>query len=297
MIESKIRWVPLKFDLMAKKIFGDSEDKKAIKFLLNQILGINPKEVTVLNTEIIDKPYKDKKFEVDLLVVVEDDTIIGVEINTDVSKAITNRNLFYMCRIMSRDLKPNESFNNLHKHIQISFDFKGKEEIPIMSYRLINKETGKILSDKMEIVKVNVPYFYRICYNKSATLQERFIGLLNEEDGNKAKLLIRGDKNMEDLYDKIVENSDEEIIGLYDLESHRREVERSVMEEAVEQGHAQGLAQGHAQGHAQGLEEGLEQGIKQEKENITRNMLKEGFDLDLIAKLTGLSTEEISKFK
>ena len=131
MIEIEVKWVPLKFDLMAKKIFGNNDNQNQIKFLLNQILGINPKDVKVLNTEIIDKPYKDKKFEVDLLVKIDDNTTIGVEINTDVSKAITNRNLFYMCRIMSRDLSPNESFKNLHKHIQISFDFKGSQEIPI----------------------------------------------------------------------------------------------------------------------------------------------------------------------
>ena len=94
MIEIKEKWVPLKFDLMAKKIFGDNNNKGPIKFLLNQILGINPKDVKVLNNEIVDRPYKDKKFEVDLLVVTDDDTTIGVEINTNISKAITNRNLF-----------------------------------------------------------------------------------------------------------------------------------------------------------------------------------------------------------
>ena len=183
----KEKWVPLKFDLMAKKVFGDEKDQRPIKFLLNQILGINAKEVKILNNEIIDKPYKNKKFEVDLLVRTEEDTTIGVEINTEVSKAITNRNLFYMCRVMSRDLKPNEDFNKLNKHIQISFDFRGRQIRPIMNYKLINKETLEELSDKMEIVKVNVPYFYSICYNKGATLKERFIGLLNEEDEEKAK--------------------------------------------------------------------------------------------------------------
>ena len=64
-----------------------------------------------------------------MLVKTNDGTTIGVEINTEGSKEITNRNLFYMCRIMSRDLKPNESFKNLNKHIQISFDFKGMQEI------------------------------------------------------------------------------------------------------------------------------------------------------------------------
>ena len=279
MIETEVKWVPLKFDLMAKKIFGNNDNQNQIKFLLNQILGINPKDVKVLNTEIIDKPYKDKKFEVDLLVKIDDNTTIGVEINTDVSKAITNRNLFYMCRIMSRDLSPNESFKNLHKHIQISFDFKGSQEIPIMSYKLINKETGKLLSDKMEIVKVNVPYFYSVCYNKDATLQERFIGLFNEDDSDKAKLLIRGDKDMEELYNKILENSDDEIIGLYDIESHRREVERSVREEAVEEGYS----------------EGLEKGIEQRNIDIAKNMIKENIDIAIISKVTGLSVEDIKK--
>ena len=31
-------WVPLKYDLMAKKVFADEKDKGPIKFLLKQIL-------------------------------------------------------------------------------------------------------------------------------------------------------------------------------------------------------------------------------------------------------------------
>ena len=48
MIENRIKWVPLKFDLMAKKIFGNNDNQNQIKFLLNQILGITPKYVKVL---------------------------------------------------------------------------------------------------------------------------------------------------------------------------------------------------------------------------------------------------------
>ena len=72
---------------------------------------------------------------------------------------------------------------------------------------------------------------------------------------------------MEELYDKIIEDSDDEIIGLYDLESHRREVERSAMEEAVR--------------------EGIEQ--------TARNMLKENISIEIISKVTGLSTEKIKE--
>ena len=275
MIETKEKWVPLKFDLMAKKIFGDNNNKGPIKFLLNQILGITPKDVKVLNNEIVDRPYKDKKFEVDLLVVTDDNITIGVEINTNISKAIINRNLFYMCMIMSRDLKPREDFSKLNKHIQISFDFIGRQERPIMSYKLMNKETLNILSDKMEIVKISVPYFYERYYNEDASLQERFIGLFNEEDSIKAKKLIKGDKNMEEIYDEIVDNSDDEMIGLYDIESHRREIERTSREEAIE--------------------EGIQQGIEQNTISIAKNMLKANTDINFISEVTGLSTDEIRK--
>ena len=280
MVAVKKGWVPLKFDLMAKKVFGDNKNQNQIKFLLKQILNIDPLYVKVLNTKVIDRPYKDKKFEVDLLVKIDHKTYVGIEINTSVSKEITDRNLFYMTRIMSRDLKPKESFKKLYKHIQISFDFKGRGELPIMSYQLLNKETLTLLSDKMKIIKVSVPYFYDRCYNKDASLKERFIGFLNEENKEKAKLLIRGDKNMEELYDKVEEYSDDEIIGLYDLESHRSEVERSVREEATRESFKKGLEQG--------IEQGLEQAAKQ--------MKKENIDIETISKVTGLSIEEIKRF-
>ena len=287
----KTRWVPLKFDLMAKKVFGNNENQDQIKFLLNQILNINPSYVEVLNNEIIDRPYKDKKFEVDLLVKTEEGLTIIVEINTDVNQKITDRNLFYMCRVMSRNLKRSEDFKNLNRHIQISFDFEGYQEEPIMDYKLIDKKTGVILSDKMEIIKVSVPYYNEKCYNEDANLQTRFIGLLNEENCERARKLIRGDKSMEDLYDKVMENSDDEIIGLYDIESHRREIEKSVIEDAMEKG----LKKGIEEGIKEGIKEGIEKGVSKEKVNIAKNLLKKNFDIKIIEEITGLSKEEITK--
>lgn len=46
---------------------------------------------------------------------------------------------------------------------------------------------------------------------------------------------------------------------------------------------------------AEGRAEGLEQGIEQEKLSVARNMKQEGPEVSLISKVTGLSTEEISK--
>ena len=44
--------IPLKFDLMFKKIFGNNEDKKHIKYVLECILGITPTKITILTKKI-----------------------------------------------------------------------------------------------------------------------------------------------------------------------------------------------------------------------------------------------------
>lgn len=38
-------WVPLNFDLMAKRVFGNQNDTRPIKFLLKQILDIEVDKV------------------------------------------------------------------------------------------------------------------------------------------------------------------------------------------------------------------------------------------------------------
>ena len=270
-------WVPLKFDLMAKKVFGNENDTRPIRFLLKQILDIEVDKVKILNNEIIGNPYLDKKYSVDLIVEIEDKRIV-VEINTNVTSKIIDRNLFYMARIMSRDIGKGEDYSKLHRHIQINFDFKGHHERPIERYKLISGNS--ILTDKIEIIRIDVPYFYRICYNEDASTKEKFIGLFNEENKIKAKKLIVGNKDMEEIYEKMDEYN-EDIIGLYDVEARRKFEEESVIEEAREIG----------------LKEGKEEGLKEGLKEATKNMLKENMNINLISKVTGLSIEEINELK
>ena len=92
---------------MFKKVFGNENDKEPIKYLLKQILNIEAKDVKILNNEAIDKPYKDKKIAVDLVVELLDGTKIVVEANTEVGKEVIDRNLFSsVFRHFGRRLRP-----------------------------------------------------------------------------------------------------------------------------------------------------------------------------------------------
>ena len=156
---------------------------------------------------------------------------------------------------------------------------------------MLEEETGEILTDRIEIVRVDLPYYVKKCYNKDVSkldYKDKFIGLIGIEDKRLAENITRGDAGMEDIYKKVEEFSDdEEILGAYDGEWHRQEVERLVMLEKIEQG--------YKEGHREGHKEGIEKGIEEEKANIAKNMLKEKADINFISKVTGLSIEKIQK--
>ena len=47
----------------------------------------------------------------------------------------------------------------------------------------------------------------------------------------------------------------------------------------------------------EGLAEGMEKGMNQKAQDIARNMLADGVDIDLIMKYSGLTQEQIDKLK
>ena len=57
--------------------------------------------------------------------------------------------------------------------------------------------------------------------------------------------------------------------------------------------HDEGLAEGLKKGKEEGLAEGLEKGEHNAKIETAKNMLQEGLSIDVVAKCTGLSVDEI----
>ena len=51
------------------------------------------------------------------------------------------------------------------------------------------------------------------------------------------------------------------------------------------------------EGLAEGMEKGMEKGMNQKAQDIARNMLADGVDIDLIMKYSGLTQEQIDKLK
>ena len=79
-----------------------------------------------------------------------------------------------------------------------------------------------------------------------------------------------------------------------------RDIKNSVdtaKREGIAEGMEKGMELGMAKGKQEGLAEGMEKGMNQRSLDIARNMLADGVDLNLIMKYSGLTQEQIEKFK
>jgi len=76
---------------------------------------------------------------------------------------------------------------------------------------------------------------------------------------------------------------------LYDISQKRKWDNQAFMEGALEDGMKKGLEQGIEKG----LEQGKQQGSAETQLEIAKALKTEGLSLDLIAKTTGLSLQEI----
>ena len=106
---------------------------------------------------------------------------------------------------------------------------------------------------------------------------------MNKEDLFK---LSKTDKLAKKYYDKLMElNTNQEFVGLL---SNDEEYEIYVKSE---------ISEARDDAHKEGIKEGLAQGSKESKQEIAKAMLKEKMDINLIAKVTKLSIEEIEQLK
>ena len=270
--------VPVGFDLVFKKLFGISDSNKYIRHLLKKILKISPKKIKILNNEFIGDSYDEKNIVVDFIVEIDNGDKIGIELNSMVSTYLKERNLLYMFRISGQDLDSGEDYSKLHNHTQINFDFKGPHSKPIGVYKLMEITEHETLTDVLTIIRIDVPYFVKKCYNEDAEKLDsltKFIGLMGIKERKVLDKIVKGDAIMEEIYEKAKEFSkDEQIVGAYNLEEHRRKMMLSEREE----------------GKLEGKKEGRIEGIK----STVKNMLKEKLDVNLISKVTGLSVNEIN---
>lgn len=278
--------LPLVSDTMFHTMFYNESRKQYVAYFIALALNKNYEEIlkTIeLSKNELDKDnYHTSNKSVDFVCTI-DGEIFNIEMNNNPKKQPLERNIDYMQKLYSANMKTGSKYN-YNKVIQINinnFNFNGNtKEIEHFYFK---NEEGKVLTDKLHIIYIYLPLIRKKLYNKEKLSKlEKLLLVANEKESEKIKEFCKGDKIMEEYRDDATDASiDYQVLGLFDREKDLERVRMLELEDARKEGH----------------EEGLEEGIKEEKIETARRLLDKKIDIELIKEITDLSIDEIKSLQ
>lgn len=277
------KYLDPKADLTFKKIFGEHPD--LVISLLNALLPFSENqkitEIEYLPAELApDNPMR-KNSIVDVRCKATDGRQFIVEMQMEWTTAFKQRVLFNASKAYVRQLKKSKKYHLLQPVYSLSLVndvFENDIEDFYHYYRLVHEEHTEKVIDGLHLVFVELPKFkpHSISEKKMQVLWLRFLTEINEDTKEVPEELIENAEVKQAI--EIVEESaytDEEL-AQYDKFWDAIRVEQAFVDEAEIR---------------YGI--GIKKGVKDAHLETARNMKADGMAVELIAKYTGLTTEEI----
>jgi len=293
-------------DYVFKRLFGDDENKKFLIALLNAIFAeykFLPKvhDLKYENNEITKDFGEGRNGRLDVKATTDSGDIVDIEIQSIDTGNLMNRGIFYNSWNMAENIKKGSNLENIPRVISIWIiknepkkdnifnNHKSPIELNNIKSEITRIDNESLTSsDKFNIIFIFLSKFKEGMVNETLENWIKFIDNQNIVDvtdkdiieASKKMDYFRSDKNMKAEYEsrlKFILNYNSDMIFL--------------TKQAKEKGKEEGLKEGLNKG----LNKGLKEGKKEEKIEIAKNMLKEGLDVKLISKLSGLSIDEINK--
>lgn len=89
------------------------------------------------------------------ILVYTKDKYINIEINNNrYLKTTRNRNFLYLCNALVENTYKDTEYDKIIEHIQINFNFEGKNKEGIIEYKYQDKK-GKILTESIKTIDIN----------------------------------------------------------------------------------------------------------------------------------------------
>ena len=296
--------IPLTFDIMFTEIFNNPNNICILEEFISNYLDIPLKDVTgnlkILSRRLNKEARYDSRKEVDLLLNYKGKKI-NIEMSNNKSDGVINRNIVYLCKIHGNQLKSGDkSYSKIHDTIQIMFNnFDIDDELRTTWY--LRNDEGKILTSKLRIDIINLAKGKDLCYTGSEKVDYiiNWCKLLTTNEKQNVKHIssqIMSHKSTDMLVNNMSMLSEEdEMVRLYTKLSRREMEYNTYIAEATEEGFNKGHEKGIEQGIKEGIKEGIKKGHEQAKIDMVKKMLKENVDIDIIAKVSSLTKEEITE--
>jgi len=272
----------IRFDWAMKKLLRHKANFGILEGLLSELLRFDVTIENILESEGNKQDEYDKYNRVDILVKSDKDELMLVEVQNDSEVDYFHRMLYGVSKLVTEYIKEGEPYGTIKKIYSINIVYfglgQGKDYVYQYKGEFIGLHNNDVLlPTAMQVQNYGVakvsdifPKYYILRvnnFNKVAenTLDEWFYFLKNSEvkDGFKAKGLDKAKEKLQ--YESLTEEEKK----MYDRFQENRRIENSVTYTAKQE----------------------------EKRNIAKAAILEGAANGFIAKITGLTLEQIEKLR
>ena len=295
--------LPLNSDIVFKRVFAKEENKDLLISLLEAILKIEIKSIEIKNPEIPRNLMDSKAGVLDIKVVINDNSVVDVEMQVNDEHNIEHRGSYYMTSISTEEIKKGELYINLKKAIVINllnfnyFKRNGYMHTAHMKFEKGDPETyvdmgyekdEELATDDLEMIFIELPKFIKKNPDANNSLYQWLWLLAGREDKvNMANKKLKEVKKAMEVIDEM--SADPKEWEMY--ESRRKAIIN--YNSGMETARREGLEEGEKRGE----KIGIAKGERKAKEETAKELLNLGVDKETIIKATGLSKEEIERLK
>ena len=281
MIYNNLEITP-KNDLVFKRLFGAKGNEGILKDLLESILDIEIDSLVLdLNTEMLPDFYDGKQTRIDVRTKLKDGTEINIEIQSDPKKYSDDRCLQHWSKIYSSTIRKGQNYTDAKKTICIwIIDGIVYDEIKDFHSKWKIKNNHNVNANRFDKLEFHILELKKVPNSVKLKPNKKNFWLWFIDHTNKGLVDMACESN-----DKIREAREQ----LDKIMADEELWDKIRLQESFELDQNTSLANAKAEGMAEGKHD--------EKLETAKNMLKLGFDIETIAKVTGLSAEEIEKLK
>lgn len=291
-----------KIDFAFKMLFSGYGEQSAILLtdLLNAIIGLEGDkkiaEIVYLNPYIGREHENDKASIMDIKVRTKDGTLIDIEMQLNNADDYRKRILYYWSRLYGETAVKGKAYRELKKCIVISIMdfilFRNTSKYHRV-FEVRERYDGEKLLEDLELHYLELPKF----------VERENVASMNNLQKWLTFLKYAGEEEKEDIITKLIKES--EVFEMASVilrqmsedERIRQEYfyrEKIAMDEQSKIRHWQ-LEKEEAR--KKGFEEGRKEGRKEAQKETAVKALKQGFSIEQVAAITGLSIEEIQKLQ
>ena len=286
--ESQSRYVNFYTDFAFKKLFGTEANKDLLlSFLNSRFEGVEVfHDIQYLNSEHLGQSSSDRRAVFDVYCENEKGEKILIEMQNGDQEYFKDRSLYYSTFPIREQAKKGRGWDYELKRVYticfLNFTFDKSEEYS-HEVKLVDLMTGEVFYDKLTYLYLEMPK-YKKQLPQLNTLYEKWLYAIK----HLGDLEERPAELKEAIFKRLFEQAE---IAQYTPE------ERQDCEESLKnfRDWYSALKTAEKKGHAEGREEGRAEGLREGIVKTAQNMKKEGMSDSLIAKMTGLTEQEIAE--